>query len=440
MAKAEESSRFVSVGCSLDEFVQHQENKNTFSKTQRDVSLLKKFLVSRNELREIENIDANDLDVLIANFLLQVRKKDGEQYEPTSLRSFVSSFDRYLRKKDYSSTIMEGKEFRKTKEVLVAKQKELKKEGKGNKPNAARMLTDEEVDILYGQDLLGCSSSEALINTIWLNNTQFFGLRGCQEHRDMRWGDVERKETADGTGFLEYSERQTKTRTGADPKDSRTVKPKMFAVVGSERDPVRAYDIYASKRPDDLKTPDSPFYLAINHTTKAVNTKPWFKSAPMGVNKLKSLMKTMAEKAGLDAKNLTNHSGRKRMIQKLNDEGVPPTHIMQISGHKNVQSLNNYSTLSERQQKNISNILSGYPGVPGSSGYQVGISSALTLNATKTVQESTTQQPLTLFQGASIQGGTFNISVNALNESPTLSLHSPKSKKARHFIIESDSD
>ena len=149
-------------------------------------------------------------------------------------------------------------------------------------------------------------------------------------------------------------------------------------------------------------------------------------------------MKKMAEKAGLDAKNLTR---RKRMIQKLNDEGihVPPTHIMQISGNKNVQSLNNYSTLSERQQINISNILSGYPRVPGSSRYQVGIS-ALTLNATKTVQESTTQQPLTLFQGASIQGGTFNISVNVLNESPSLSLHSPKSKKACHFIIESDSD
>ena len=78
--------------------------------------------------------------------------------------------------------------------------------------------------------------------------------------------------------------------------------------------------------------------------------------------------------------------------------------------------------------------------MPGSSEYQVGISSALTLNATKPVQESTTQQPFTLFQGASIQGGTFNISVNALNESPTLSLPSPKSNKARHFIIESESD
>ena len=64
----------MSVSCSPDEFVWHQENKNTSSKSQRDVSLLKKILVSRNELRLTENIGAKDLDVLIANFLLQVRE------------------------------------------------------------------------------------------------------------------------------------------------------------------------------------------------------------------------------------------------------------------------------------------------------------------------------------------------------------------------------
>ena len=64
----------------------------------------------------------------------------------------------------------------------------------------------------------------------------------------MRWGDVEGKETADRTLFLEYNERQTKTRTGADTEDSRTVKPKMFAVVGSKRDPDRAYDLCAPKQ------------------------------------------------------------------------------------------------------------------------------------------------------------------------------------------------
>ena len=64
----------MSVSCCPNEFVWHQENKNTSSKSQRDVSLLKKILVSRNELREIENIGARDLDVIIANFLLQVRE------------------------------------------------------------------------------------------------------------------------------------------------------------------------------------------------------------------------------------------------------------------------------------------------------------------------------------------------------------------------------
>ena len=36
--------------------------------------IAKKKLVSRNELREIENIGARDVNVFIANFLLQVRE------------------------------------------------------------------------------------------------------------------------------------------------------------------------------------------------------------------------------------------------------------------------------------------------------------------------------------------------------------------------------
>ena len=67
----------------------------------------------------------------------------------------------------------------------------------------------------------------------------------------------------------------------------------------------------------------------------------------------------MAEKANLTNKeNITNHSARKSMIQKLNDIQVPPTHIMQICGHKNVQSINNYSSLNSRQLQTISTIIS----------------------------------------------------------------------------------
>ena len=42
--------------------------------TERCLTAQKKNLVSRNELRETENIGATDLDELIANFLLQVNE------------------------------------------------------------------------------------------------------------------------------------------------------------------------------------------------------------------------------------------------------------------------------------------------------------------------------------------------------------------------------
>ena len=98
-------------------------------------------------------------------------------------------------------------------------------------------MTDQEVDFLCGLNLLGSANGKAVLNAVWLNNTQHFGLRKCQEHRDMKWGDVELKIAADGLEYLEYSERQTKTRTGSQSKDTRAVKPKMFAVRGSEREP-----------------------------------------------------------------------------------------------------------------------------------------------------------------------------------------------------------
>lgn len=427
------ASRFVPLDCEVDEFIEKQANQNTLSKTKRDLALFQEYLKARQVEKEVETIEPTELNELVSAFLVEVKKKDGQDYEPTTLRSFVSSIDRHLRKKDYPTTIIEGHEFRKARDTMVAKQKELKKAGKGNKPNAAKNLTDNEVDILFSKDLLGCATPESLINTLWLNNTQYFGLRGCKEHRDMKWGDIKLQTSVDGTEYLEYNERQTKTRTGADPRDTRKVKPKMFAVVGSERDPVRFFHIYASKRPTGYLTDDSPFYLSINQITNPQSSKAWFKTTPMGVNKLNSIMKTMAEKAQLNSSNLTNHSARKRLVQKLNDKEVPPTHIMQISGHKNVQSLNNYSSLSHNQQRRISDILS--TNSTGNSGIEV--SSEVNCSSTST---SSNRQPFGLFSGANIQGGTFNIAINTVNQSPDLSSLHTQTRKRRYAILESDSE
>lgn len=287
--------RFVDHDTSVEDYVESLENRNTKEKTKRDVKLLETFLRNeKNDEREVQDIEPAELNKHLAEFIRSVRRKDGEDYEPSSLRCLVSSIERHLKKNNYTKSIINDKEFELFRKCLQAKQKELKKAGRGiMKDKAAVAITDEEVDILHENNLLGVSSAESLLNTVWLNNTIHFGMRGCQEHRDLCWGDVKLCKDAQGNDYLVYNERQTKTRSGVDASNVRKVSPKMFST-GDERDPVVAYKIYREKRPENMMADDSPFYLGINHTKTDGSKKHWFKSAPMGVNKLNTLMKTMA--------------------------------------------------------------------------------------------------------------------------------------------------
>ena len=91
--------------------------------------------------------------------------------------------------------------FERTRKVLLSKEKEFKKKGKGNKPNASVALTSDELNTLDEKGLLGTRNPEALSNTLWLNNTMHFGLRGCKEHRQMCWGDVKLKQNSRQRGL-----------------------------------------------------------------------------------------------------------------------------------------------------------------------------------------------------------------------------------------------
>ena len=69
-------------------------------------------------------------------------------------------------------------------------------------------------------------------------------------------------------------------------------------------------------------------------------------------------MKTVAQKTGINNERLRNHSSRKAMIQALNENDSPPTHITLLSGHKNLKSIENYSKVSTKQQMQMSKVLS----------------------------------------------------------------------------------
>ena len=144
---------------------------------------------------------------------------------------------------------------------MKAKQKQLKRQRLGNRPKSTTALTDDEIEILFDKKLLGLSSPQALLNTVWPKNMIHFGLRGCR-------GDIVLKSDSDGKECLEYFERQTKTRTGEDPRNHWPIKPRIYAnndAISIDRDPVHVYKMYKEKRPPSTLEPDSSFYLSVNY-------------------------------------------------------------------------------------------------------------------------------------------------------------------------------
>ena len=108
-----------------------------------------------------------------------------------------------------------------------------------------------------------------------------------------------------------------------------------------------------------------------------------------------------------------------------------PIDIMQLSGHKNVQSITSYSTVSQKQQLNMSHTLTGTSSreiapqsgssIPEKRKYEFDELSYPTLRPTFSHWQ-VAQQPLSLFWGAVICGGHIGVAINTLNQSPTFSV------------------
>ena len=135
-------------------------------------------------------------------------------------------------------------------------------------------------------------------------------------------------------------------------------------------------------------------------------------------------------------------------MQKLNDNNIPPTHIMQLSGHRNIQSVNNYSTISNEQQKNMSLILSGNSTSTPSIEKRP-VSSLQSAVATECCESSSFMKSSSFpaagpFSGAVFHGGEFNITINTINKSPSStadnSFKSTRSFKRIKRVLSSDED
>ena len=80
----------------------------------------------------------------------------------------MSSLDWYLRQHGCDYMLVKNSLFPQSNAALVSKQKNLKAEGLGNRPNEADELIDTDIEHLFLEGFLGVHNPEALINLLHL--------------------------------------------------------------------------------------------------------------------------------------------------------------------------------------------------------------------------------------------------------------------------------
>ena len=110
------------------------------------------------------------------------------------MSSFSRSIQRYLEDSKAKFNILKDEEFKVSREVLKSKRRQLKKQGKGNKPNATV------------ENQFGTPDPDVLSRTMWFLLTLPFGHRARHEARQMKFGDIVlRKDEVSGEEYLEWS-------------------------------------------------------------------------------------------------------------------------------------------------------------------------------------------------------------------------------------------
>jgi len=252
---------------------------------------------------------------------------------------------------------------------------------------------------------------------------------GASEHRQLCWGDLKLCFDNDANReYIEYNERQTKTRTGEDTSNTRKSKPRMYATNDKLKCPVMIY----KEAWKNAKGRQSILHCTSHSYTVPIRKTAWFLSQAIGVNKIKTVLKSMAEKAqlpDLPFKRLTNTSVRKYLCQKLLENNVPDTQAVHITGHKHPDSLNRYRKLSNRQQHHMSTMLSstGNENVPDVTTLQTPspmLPPVTTTNVpihhtmTHSQELDTGNMFRSIFNNSNIHGGTFNITMNMTPDQP----------------------
>ncbi|CAF3983214.1 unnamed protein product [Rotaria sp. Silwood2] len=274
---------------------------NTIRKTKHDVKRFVMYIDEQfGEQMPLHTISAESLCRYLKHYFENTKKFDGTQYEPDTLRSFLLSIERYLKSKNYQYNLMESPLFQSCRQVIVNKREEWKKLGLTNhlKQSSLSLLNTKHLTVFDR------TKPDGLLLEIYVHITKL-----CQVSMgQLLWGDVSLIDEQYLICHQHKLENQT-VRLYATPHNISTC-------------PVQAYRLYATHRPPQCNTPQSPFFLM----PRSTSIQPiWYKTTAASKNLEQILQKaiqqaTLLKQASSPTVNeslsmITIHNGKRNELQ-----------------------------------------------------------------------------------------------------------------------------
>ncbi|KAI6078562.1 Zinc finger MYM-type protein 2 isoform X3 [Aix galericulata] len=239
-----------------------------------------------------------ELNYGLAHFVNEIRRPNGENYAPDSIYYLCLGIQEYLYGSNRKDNIFIDP-------VYQTFEQELSKILRSWQPSIlpdGSIFSRVEEDYLWRIKQLGSHSPVALLNTLFYFNTKYFGLKTVEQHLRLSFGTVFRQWkknplTMESKACLRY---QVSSLCRADSEDKITTGKRkheddepIFEQIENTSDPARCpvkmFECYLSKSPQNLNQRTDVFYLQPECSVSS-DSPIWYTSTSLDRNTLENML------------------------------------------------------------------------------------------------------------------------------------------------------
>ncbi|EHB09922.1 Zinc finger MYM-type protein 2 [Heterocephalus glaber] len=240
----------------------------------------------------------SELNYGLAHFVNEIRRPNGENYAPDSIYYLCLGIQEYLCGSNRKDNIFIDPGYQMFEQEL---NKILRSWQPSILPDGSIFSRVEE-DYLWRIKQLGSHSPVALLNTLFYFNTKYFGLKTVEQHLRLSFGTVFRHWkknplTMENKACLRY---QVSSLCGTDNEDKITagkrkheddepVFEQVENTANPSRCPVKMYECYLSKSPQNLNQRMDVFYLQ-PECSSSTDSPVWYTSTSLDRNTLENML------------------------------------------------------------------------------------------------------------------------------------------------------